>query len=344
MRSAEDGAALRDVFAAVGNTPLILLPRLSAALGRTILGKAEFLSPGGSVKDRAAKFIIEDAERTGRLRPGGVLVEGTAGNTGIALALLGNARGYHCIIVTPDDQSQEKIDLLHAFGADVRIVPAVGFGDENNYYHVAERIAAATPNAIFCDQFNNTANFRGHYETTGPEIWNACGGRIQGFVAACGTGGTFAGVSRALKERNPRIKTVVADPFGSALFSYVKSGTLEAAGDSVSEGIGIRRITDNFRNAVFDDAEQIDDQTMVEMAHFLLREEGLFVGGSAALNVAAAARVAGSLPTGSTVVTVLCDGGGRYLSRLFNPAWLAANDLTPRHSDLTFLEKPQAQT
>lgn len=344
MRSADDGAAHKDIFAAVGNTPLIVLPRLSGAIGRTILGKAEFLGPGGSVKDRAAKFIIEDAERTGRLGPGGVVVEGTAGNTGIALTLLGNARGYRSIIITPDDQSQEKIDLLRAFGADVRIVPAVGFVDENNYYHVAQRIAAETPNAIFCDQFNNTANFRGHYETTGPEIWNACGGRIHGFVAACGTGGTFAGVSRALKERNPRIKTVVADPFGSALFSYVKTGKLEATGDSVSEGIGIKRITDNFRNAVLDDAVQIDDRTMVEMAHFLLREEGLFVGGSAALNVAAAAQVASALPAGSTVVTVLCDGGGRYLSRLFNPAWLAAHDLTPRHTDLTFLEKAEPQT
>jgi len=333
-----NGALHKDLFAAIGNTPLIRLTKLSTALGRTILGKAEFLNPGGSVKDRAAKFIIEDAERQGRLKAGGVLVEGTAGNTGIALALLGNERDYRSIIVTPDDQSQEKIDLLHTFGADVRIVPTAPFTDDNNYYHVAQRIAEETPNALFCDQFNNPANYRGHYETTGPEIWQACGGELQAFVASCGTGGTFAGVSRALKERNPQIRAVVADPMGSALYSYVKSGTLEVVGDSVAEGIGIKRITENFRHAVADDALQIDDRTMVEMAHYLLREEGLFVGGSAALNVAAAARIASDLPEASTVVTILCDGGGRYLSRLFNAAWLAENGLTPRYADLTFLE------
>ncbi|MDQ6823980.1 MAG: pyridoxal-phosphate dependent enzyme, partial [Candidatus Eremiobacteraeota bacterium] len=258
-----NGALHKDLFAAIGNTPLIRLTKLSTALGRTILGKAEFLNPGGSVKDRAAKFIIEDAERQGRLKAGGVLVEGTAGNTGIALALLGNERDYRSIIVTPDDQSQEKIDLLRTFGADVRIVPTAPFTDDNNYYHVAQRIAEETPNAIFCDQFNNPANFRGHYEATGPEIWQACGGELQAFVASCGTGGTFAGVSRALKERNPQIRAVVADPMGSALYSYVKSGTLEVVGDSVAEGIGIKRITENFRHAVADDAWQIDDRTMV---------------------------------------------------------------------------------
>jgi cysteine synthase A len=333
-----DGAIQKDLFATIGNTPLIRLTKLSEAVGRTILGKAEFLNAGGSVKDRAAKFIIEDAERDGRLKPGGVLVEGSAGNTGIALALLGNARGYSCIIVAPDDQSQEKIDLLRVFGADVRIVPAVAFSDENNYYHVACRIAEQTPQALFCDQFDNPANYRGHYETTGPEIWQACGGKLDAFVAACGTGGTFAGVSLALKQRDPNIQTIVADPMGSALFSYVKSGSLDVIGDSLAEGIGIKRVTENFRHAVADDAVQVDDQTMVEMAHYLLRAEGLFVGGSAALNVAAAARIASRLPRGSTVVTILCDGGGRYLSRLFNAAWLAQNGLTPRHADLTFLE------
>jgi len=333
-----NGAMLKDLFASVGSTPLIRLTKLSAALGRTILGKAEFLNPGGSVKDRAAKFIIEDAESSGRLKPGGVLVEGTAGNTGIALALLGNARGYKSIIVTPDDQSQEKIDLLRTFGADVRSVPAVAFTDENNYYHVARRIAEQTPAAIFCDQFNNPANYLGHYKSTGPELIQQSGGRIDAFVAACGTGGTFAGVSRALKEHDPKTRTVVADPMGSAMFSYVKSCTLEFIGDSVAEGIGIKRVTENFRQAVADDAVQVDDRTMVEMAHYLLREEGLFVGGSAALNVAAAARVAAGLPQASTVVTVLCDGGARYLSRLFNAAWLAAQGLTPRYVDLTFLE------
>ena len=339
-----NGRPQPDLFAAIGNTPLIRLTNLSRALGRTILAKAEFLNPGGSVKDRAAKFIIEDAEARGTLQPGGVLVEGTAGNTGIALALLGNARGYKSIIVSPDDQSQEKIDLLKTFGADVRIVPAVAFSDEKNYYHIARGIAQSTPNAIFCDQFNNTANYLGHARTTGPEIWHDCGGELSAFVAACGTGGTFSGVSRSLKERNPQIRTVVADPMGSSLYSYVKCGTLEFSGDSVAEGIGIKRVTDNFRASLADDAVQVDDRTMVEMAHYLLREEGLFVGGSAALNVVAAARIAAALPERSTVVTILCDGGGRYLSRLFNAAWLAENGLTPQHRDLGFLQMSHGKT
>lgn len=325
-----------DLFAAVGNTPLIRLPKISASLGRSILGKAEHLNPGGSVKDRAAKFIIEDAEATGRLRPGGVIVEGTAGNTGIALALLGNARGYRTIIVIPDDQSQEKIDLLHVFGAEVRVVPAVAFTDENNYYHVARRTAEATANSIWADQFNNTANRRGHYQTTGPEILQACG-RVDAFVAACGTGGTFSGVASFLKERDPSVRTVVADPLGSSLFSFVKCGTLDVEGDSVSEGIGIKRITKNFEGAPADDAVRVDDRAMVEMTHYLLREEGLLLGGSSGLNVVAAARVARSLPPGSKVVTILCDGGGRYMSRLFNDKWLAENGLTPTCRDLSFL-------
>jgi cysteine synthase len=326
-----------DLFAAVGNTPLLRLPKLTAAIGRTVLGKAEFLNPGGSVKDRAAKFIIEDAEAEGRLVRGGTIVEGTAGNTGIALTMLGNAHGYRTIIVTPDDQSQEKIDLLRVLGADVRLVPAVPFTDPQNYYHVARGIAEATPAAIWADQFNNPANARGHRETTGPEIWSACAGDIDAFVASAGTGGTFAGVSVALKERKPSVLTVVADPLGSSLYSYVKHGTLEVTGDSMAEGIGIKRITENFRTAIADDAVRVDDRTMVEMAYYLLREEGLLLGGSAALNVAAAARVAKTLPPESTVVTVLCDGGGRYLSRLYSAAWLADNGLTPSAHDLTFL-------
>jgi cysteine synthase A len=326
-----------DLFGAIGNTPLITLSSLSAALDRTILGKAEFLNPGGSVKDRTAKFIIEDAERNGRLRPGGVIVEGTAGNTGIALTMLGNSRGYRTIIVAPDDQSAEKIELLRVLGADVRLVPAVPFTNPENYYHVAHRIAQNEPGALWADQFNNLANSRGHYATTGPEIWSACGGQLDAFVASAGTGGTFAGVSAALKERNPAIRTVLADPMGSSLFSYVKCQTLEFEGDSISEGIGIKRITENFRTAVADDAVRVDDATMVEMAYYLLRNEGLLLGGSAALNVAAAARVALQLPKGSTVVTVLCDGGNRYLSRLYNADWLARNGLSPRHEGLTFL-------
>jgi cysteine synthase len=329
--------AVPDLFGAIGDTPLILLSKLSAAIDRTIVGKAEFLNPGGSVKDRAAKFIIEDAERNGQLKPGGTIVEGTAGNTGIALTMLGNARGYKTIIVTPDDQSAEKIELLRVLGADVRIVPAAPFSNPENYYHVARRIAESIPNALWADQFNNLANSRGHYETTGPEIWSACNGQLDAFVTSAGTGGTFAGVSAALKERKRSLLTVVADPMGSALFSYIKNGTLDAPGDSVTEGIGIKRITDNFRYAIADDAIRIDDATMVEMAYYLLREEGLLLGGSAALNVAAAARIALRLPPKSTVATVLCDGGNRYLSRLYNAEWLAKNGLTPRHDGLTFL-------
>ena len=323
----------RDLFDAIGSTPLIRLAKLSESTGRTILGKAEFLNPGGSVKDRAAKYIILDAERTGRLHAGGTIVEGTAGNTGIALALLGNERGYRCIIVVPDDQSAEKIEILRAFGADVRIVPAVAFTNENNYYHVARRIAGETPNSVWADQFNNPANYEGHRTSTGPEIWEQCAGTLDAFVCACGTGGTMAGVSSALKERRPSIRTVLADPMGSSLFSYVKRGALDFEGDSVSEGIGIKRVTENFRHAKVDDAIRVDDRAMVEMVHFLLREEGLLVGGSTGLNVAAAVHVAKTLPPGATVATILCDGGGRYMSRLFNADWLAENGLTPRPLD-----------
>jgi cysteine synthase A len=331
-------ACAADLFAAIGRTPLIRLSKLSSAIGRTVLGKAEFLNPGGSVKDRAAKFIIEDAEQRGKLAPGGTIVEGTAGNTGIALTMLGNARGYKTIIVMPDDQSAEKIDLLRAFGADVRLVPVVPYTNPENYYHIAAGIAKSVHGGFWADQFNNTANYRGHFATTGPEIWEACGDTIDAFVASAGTGGTFAGVSLALKERKPSIRTVVADPLGSSLFCYIREGTLDVVGDSISEGIGIKRITENFRAAAVDDAIRVDDQTMVEMAYYLVREEGLLLGGSAALNVAAAARVALSLPSGSTVVTVFGDGGGRYLSRLYNPSWLSENGLVPKHGDLTFLE------
>ncbi|GAC1303851.1 MAG: cysteine synthase A [Vulcanimicrobiaceae bacterium] len=321
----------------IGNTPHIVLPKLSAALGRTIVGKAEFLNPGGSVKDRAALGIVDDAERTGRLAPGGTIVEGTAGNTGIALTLLANARGYRAIIVVPDDQSPEKIGLLRTYGADVRVVPAVPFTDPANYYHVAREIAAQTPGAAWSDQFNNTANRNAHYATTGPEIWGAFGDEITAFVAACGTGGTLAGTARFLKERAPAIRAVVCDPYGSALFAYVRSGTLAIEGDSNAEGIGIKRITDNFAGTPVDDALRVDDRTMVEMAYWLLRHEGLYIGGSAALNVAGAARYARTLPPGSTIVTILCDGGERYRSRLWNPDWLAENDCAPTATDLTFL-------
>jgi cysteine synthase A len=332
------GRRVRAGFAGtIGDTPHILLPKLSAALGRTIVGKAEFLNPGGSVKDRAARGIVDDAERLGTLRPGGTIVEGTAGNTGIALALIANARGYRSIICIPDDQSPEKYELLRTFGADLRIVPAVPFANPENYYHVAQRIAAQTPGAIWADQFNNVANRNAHYATTGPEIWEAFGDRLTAFVASCGTGGTLAGTGTYLKERNARIRVALCDPFGSSLFSYVECGTLDAPGDSNAEGIGIKRITRNFEGAPVDEALRVDDRAMVEMCHWLLREEGLFVGMSAGLNVAGAARVARTLPEGSTVVTILCDGGERYRSRLWNRAWLEENDVVPAGSGLSFL-------
>lgn len=314
-----------------------MLPKLSAALGRTIVGKAEFLNPGGSVKDRAAKGIVDDAEASGRLEPGGIVVEGTAGNTGIALALIANARGYRSIICIPDDQSPEKIELLRTIGADVRVVPAVPFANPENYYHVARRIAESTPGAIWADQFNNVANRAAHYATTGPEIWDAFGPSLSAFVAACGTGGTLAGTGIYLKERNESVRVVLCDPMGSALYSQIKNGTLETSGDSNIEGIGIKRITDNFRGAPVDDALQVDDKSAIEMIYWLLREEGLYLGGSAGLNVVGAARYARTLPEGSTVVTILCDGGERYRSRLWNRAWLAENDCVPAHDDLSFL-------
>jgi len=321
----------------VGNTPHIVLPKLSAALERTIVGKAEFLNPGGSVKDRAAKGIVDDAEARGALAPGGTIVEGTAGNTGIALTLIGNERGYRVIICIPDDQSSEKYELLRTCGADLRIVEAAPFTNDNNYYHVARRTAAEIPGALWADQFNNTANRRAHYETTGPEIWDALGPQLTAFVAACGTGGTLAGTSAFLKERNPSVRVVLCDPMGSALYSFVKRGVLEPNGDSNAEGIGIKRITENFKDAPVDDALQVDDRAMVEMAYWLLREEGLYVGGSAALNLVGAARYARTLPEGSIVVTILCDGGDRYRSRLWNRSWLEENDCVPQAVGLEFL-------
>jgi len=323
---------------AIGNTPLIELPKLSAAIGRTILGKAEFLNPGGSVKDRAARGIIEDFERRGLLAAGGTVVEGTAGNTGIGLTLVGNARGYKTVIVMPDDQADEKYALLRTYGADLRVVEAAPFiNEEKNYYHVARRVAESIPGAVWANQFENTANRDAHERTTGPEIYAQTGGDITAFIAAAGTGGTLAGTGRALKARDARVKIVLADPYGSALFNYIKHGKLEAEGDSNAEGIGIKRITANFADAPIDDAVRVDDRTLVEMAHWLLREEGLFLGGSAALNVAAAARYAATLPAGSRIVTILCDGGDRYRSRLYNTAWLEENDVVPAASDLSFL-------
>ena len=322
---------------AIGNTPLIRLATLSAYVGRDIFGKAEHLNPGGSVKDRAALGIIEDFEQRGLLKPGGVVVEGTAGNTGIGLTLVGNARGYRTIIVMPDDQAPEKYELLRTFGADLRVVEAAPFTNEANYYHEARRIAESIPGAVWANQFENTVNRDTHERTTGPEIVAQMDGKLDAFVAAAGTGGTLAGTGRALKAHDPKIRVVLCDPYGSALYHFVKDGTLDAAGDSIAEGIGIKRLTANFKDAPVDDAVRVDDRTMVEMAHWLLREAGLFVGGSAALNVAGAARYAATLPPGSRVVTVLCDGGDRYRSRIYDAAWLEENGLVPQAKDLSFL-------
>ncbi|MBF2098854.1 MAG: cysteine synthase A [Gloeomargaritaceae cyanobacterium C42_A2020_066] len=322
---------MRDGFVGtVGQTPLIRLRRLSEETGCDILGKAEFLNPGGSVKDRAALWIINDAERRGVLKPGGTVVEGTAGNTGIGLAHLCKAKGYRCLIVIPDTQSQEKIDLLRLLGAEVKLVPAVPYRDPNNYVKVAGRLAAEMENAIWANQFDNVANRLAHYESTAPEIWQQTDGTVDAWVAAIGTGGTYAGVTLYLKEKNPQIHCVVADPYGSAYYSYVKTGELHSEGSSITEGIGNSRITANLEGVSMDDAVRIDDQTCVNLVYRLLNEEGLLLGSSTGINVAAAVAVARKLGPGHRVVTILCDGGGRYQSRLFNPTWLAEKGLTPQ--------------
>lgn len=313
----------------VGNTPLIRLDSFSEETGCEILGKAEFLNPGGSVKDRAALYIIRDAEQKGLLKPGGTVVEGTAGNTGIGLAHICNAKGYKCLIVIPDTQSQEKIDALRTLGAEVRPVPAVPYKDPNNYVKLSGRLASEMENAIWANQFDNLANRQAHYETTGPEIWEQTDGKIDGWVAATGTGGTFAGVSLYLKEKNPAVKAVVADPMGSGLYSYVKTGEIKIEGNSITEGIGNSRVTANMEGVPIDDAIQIDDPECIQVIYQLLKKDGLFMGGSVGINVGAAVHLAKQLGPGHTIVTVLCDGGARYQSRLFNPEWLASKGLSP---------------
>jgi cysteine synthase A len=327
----------RGFIDAVGRTPLILIESLSQATGCTILGKAEFLNPGGSVKDRAALFMVLAAEQAGALPPGGTIVEGTAGNTGIGLTLVANARGYRSVIVMPDNQSAEKIALLRSLGASVDLVPAVPFSNPNHFYHTAQRRAAELPGAFWANQFENTANAESHYQTTGPELWQQAGGNLDGIVMASGTGGTIGGVTAYLKERHPAIQAYLVDPPGSGLYSYVTTGTFRAEGSSMTEGIGINRMTANFSRARLDGAFQEDDRTMVEMAHYLLKHDGLFVGSSAALNVVGAVRLAQKLGPGHAIATILCDGGGRYQSRLFNPEWLAEKNLTPTAKGLEFL-------
>jgi cysteine synthase A len=312
----------------VGNTPLIRLRRLSEETGCEILGKAEFMNPGGSVKDRAARAIVLAAEKSGELPPGGTVVEGTAGNTGIGLAHVCNARGYRCVIVMPDNQSPEKYRLLETLGAEVHKVPTVPYSNPNQYQKVAQRLAAALPDAIWANQFDNTVNRLAHFETTGPEIWEQTGGRIDAFTTASGTGGTVAGVSEFLKSRRRDIRTILADPPGSSLFEYVRNGALKATGSgSITEGIGIARVTANLQGAPIDDAIHVADGDTVRFVYRLLREEGLFLGSTSGINVAAAVRVALEMGRGHTIVTILCDGGAKYQSRLFNREWLEQKGL-----------------
>ncbi|NVJ90313.1 MAG: cysteine synthase A [Methylocystaceae bacterium] len=316
----------------IGNTPLIRLKKASEETGCEILAKAEFLNPGGSIKDRAALAIIKDAEAKGLLKPGGVIVEGTAGNTGIGIALVGRALGYRSVIVMPETQSQEKKDMLRLCGADLRLVPAVPYKNPDNYVHYSRRLAeelakTESNGAIWANQFDNVANRQGHMDTTAQEIWNQTDGQVDGFVCAVGTGGTLAGVSMGLKAHNEDIKIAIADPMGAALYNYYKHGELKAEGSSITEGIGQGRITANLEDAKVDFAYQISDMEAVQIAFDLLKYEGLCVGGSSGVNVAGAIRLGKELGPGKRIVTVLCDSGTRYLSKLFNPEFLRQNNL-----------------
>ena len=318
---------VRDGFVdTIGNTPLIRLRQASELTGCNVLGKAEFLNPGGSVKDRAALYMILDAEKRGVLKPGGTIVEGTAGNTGIGLALVGNARGYRTVIVIPDTQSKEKKDMLRLCGAELREVPAVPYKDPNNYVHVSERVAKEM-GAFWANQWDNTANRDGHYRSTGPEIWAQTEGRVDGFTCAIGTGGTLAGVSRYLKEKNSKVRTVAADPMGAAMYSWFKRKELKSEGNSITEGIGLGRVTKNVEGAQVDDAYQIADSEAIPLLFGLLKNEGLCLGGSSAINFAGAIRLARELGPGHTVVTILADSGTRYQSKLFNRAFLKEKGL-----------------
>lgn len=320
------------VIEAIGNTPLIKLKRASETTGCTILGKAEFMNPGQSVKDRAALAIIRDAEARGLLKPGGVIVEGTAGNTGIGLALVGNALGYRSVIVIPETQSQEKKDMLRLAGATLVEVPAVGYANPNNYVKVsgrlAEELAKTEPNgAIWANQFDNVANRQGHAETTGPEIWRQTEGKVDGFICAVGTGGTLAGAAIALKGFNPKIRIGLADPMGAALHSWFTTGELKAEGSSITEGIGQGRITRNIEGAPIDVSFQIPDEEAIPLVFELLEHEGLCLGGSSGINVAGAIRLANEMGPGHTIVTILADYGTRYQSKLFNPEFLRSKGL-----------------
>lgn len=321
-----------DALAAIGNTPLIRLRRASEETGCEILGKAEFMNPGQSVKDRAALFIVKDAIARGTLKPGGVIVEGTAGNTGIGLAVVGNAMGFRTVIVIPETQSAEKKDALRLLGAELVEVPAAPYRDANNYVKIsgrlAEQIARSEPaGAVWANQFDNVANRQAHIEGTGPEIWRQTGGRIDGFTCAVGTGGTLAGTAMALKERNPSIRVAAADPLGAAVYSWIKTGELTSHGSSITEGIGQNRVTANLEGAPIDDAYEISDEEMLPIVFDLLAHEGLCMGGSTGVNVAGAIRMAREMGHGHTVVTILCDYGTRYQSKLFNPDFLKSKGL-----------------
>jgi cysteine synthase A len=324
---------IRDGFlGTIGNTPLIRLKRASEETGCEILGKAEFLNPGGSVKDRAALAMVRDAEAKGLLKPGGTIVEGTAGNTGIGLCLVGNALGYRTVIVMPETQSQEKKDMLALVGADLRLVPALPYANPGNYVRYSETLAAELAKTedngvLWANQFDNQANRMGHFHTTGQEIWTQTGGKVDAFTCAVGTGGTLAGTGMALKEHNRDIKVVLADPMGSALYNFYAHGELKAEGTSITEGIGQGRITRNLEDAPMDDQVQITDEEALPLIFRLIQEEGLVLGGSSGINVAAAIKVARKLGPGHTVVTVLCDYGTRYQSKLFNPAFLRERNL-----------------
>jgi cysteine synthase A len=321
-----------DVIGAIGRTPLIKLRRASELTGCTILGKAEFMNPGGSVKDRAALAIVRDAVARGQLRPGGVIVEGTAGNTGIGLALVANAMGFRTVIVIPETQSQEKKDMLRMQGAQLIEVPAVPYSNPNNYVKVsgriAERLAKEDPNgAVWANQFDNIANRQGHIDTTAPEIWEQTEGKVDAFTCAVGTGGTLAGVGMALKERNPKIQIALADPMGAALYSYYKTGVLAAEGTSITEGIGQGRITANLVDAPIDHAFQVSDEEALPIVFDMAEHEGLLLGGSSGVNVGGAMKLAREMGPGHVIVTILCDSGVRYASKLYNPAFLRSKNL-----------------
>jgi cysteine synthase A len=321
-----------DALAAIGNAPLIRLKRASEQTGCEILGKAEFMNPGQSVKDRAALFIVKDAIARGRLRPGGVIVEGTAGNTGIGLAVVGNAMGFRTVIVIPDTQSAEKKDALRLLGAQLIEVPAVPYRDPNNYVKISGRIAEQlaqheAAGAVWANQFDNVANRQAHIAGTGPEIWKQTGGRVDGFVCSVGTGGTLAGTAMALKERRPAIRIAAADPLGAAIYSWIKTGELKAHGTSITEGIGQNRVTANLEGAPIDDAYEISDEEMLPIVFDLLEHEGLCMGGSTGINVAGAIHMAKEMGPGHTIVTILADYGTRYQSKLFNPEFLKSKGL-----------------